>query len=240
VGGSAFRHPLLDFANPHLYAHPAINMPKNTVDAAIVTGRLVGKALAEIRDQRPYFDSEHGPIHTFKDLRKSLPEPFDDEYFRHMQWAHMASGGSGGGMRWPNRHPHTLTIGMRVAQRGLANFMSCIDWLHFQRQNWNTEIVLSNQALAGFACGDEAQAVVWLLRTDSVQKDGTLRQDAAALTTSLLLPRLGPGRYQVTAWDTFKGEACATFVVEQHGDGLWLEPPPICTDLALAFRRIGL
>lgn len=238
VGESAFRHPLLDFASTHLYAHPAINMPKNTVDAAIVTGRLVRRALGEIRDQRPYFDSEHGPIHTFKDRHTSLPEPFDDEYFRHIQWAHLASGGAGGGMRWPNRHPHTLTVGMRVAQRSMANFMSCIDWLHFQRQNWNTEIVLSNQSLAGFACGDAARAVVWLLRTDSVQKDGTLSQDAAALTTSLHLPQLGPGHYQVTAWDTFKGEVCASFVVEQQGDGLRLEPPPVRTDLALAFQRI--
>ncbi|TIL77742.1 MAG: hypothetical protein E5Y81_12695, partial [Mesorhizobium sp.] len=35
------------------------------------------------------------------------------EYFRHLQWAHLAAGGAGGGMRWPNRSPHVLTPGMR-------------------------------------------------------------------------------------------------------------------------------
>ena len=32
-----------------------------------------------------------------------------------MSWAHLASGGAGGGMRWPNRHPHVLTSGMPPA-----------------------------------------------------------------------------------------------------------------------------
>jgi hypothetical protein len=239
VAECAFRHPLLDFASTHFYEHPAINKPKNTVDAAIATGRLVRKALAETRDQRPFFDSEHGPIHTFKDLHKTLPESFDDEYFRHMQWAHLASGAAGGGMRWPNRHPHSLTAGMRVAQLGLANFLPLIDWTRFQRRNWNEEICLSHRGLAGFACGDEAQAVVWLLRKDSLQREGTVRQDAKAATTSLRLPGLGVGSYKVTAWDTLTGKVSAQFVVEhQHGDDLCLEPPPIHTDLALALQRI--
>lgn len=237
----AFRHPQLNFASTHFYEHPSINKPDNTVDSAIATGRLVRKALGEICDQRPFFDSEHGPIHSFKDLHVTLPEPFDDEYFRHMQWAHLASGAAGGGMRWPNRHPHTLTAGMRVAQRGLANFLPLIEWARFQRHNWNDEIVLSNPNLAGFACGDENQAVVWLLRTDSVQPDGTLNPAAEPVTTSLQLPSLGAGSYRVIAWDTFNGRACAEFRVEQqNGDGLCIEPPPIRTDLAFAIQRIEM
>ena len=241
---SAFRHPRLDFASTHFYEHPAINKPSNTVDAAIATGRLVRKALGEIRDQRPFFDSEHGPIHSFKDLHVTLPETFDDEYFRHMQWAHMASGGAGGGMRWPNRHPHTLTVGMRVAQRNMANFMPLIDWAHFARQNWNSEISLSNAALAGFACGDArqagaGQAIVWLLRTDTVQHDGTLNPHATPVTTQVWLPMPATNTYQVTAWDTRAGQACGNFVVTpQAGETLCIEPPPIHTDLALAVRQL--
>jgi mannan endo-1,4-beta-mannosidase len=82
-----FRHPDLDFASIHLYQHGTIDSPRNTVDPAIATGRIVREALAEIRDGRPFLDTEHGPIHTFKDKRRTLPEAFDDEYFRHMQWA---------------------------------------------------------------------------------------------------------------------------------------------------------
>ena len=112
-----YRHPLLDFATIHLYEEGTIDFPEDTIAPALSTGRLIRDALAEISDTRPLFDSEHGPIHTFKDHGMTLPEPFDDEYFRHMQWAHFASGAAGGGMRWPNRTPHSLTCGMRGAQR---------------------------------------------------------------------------------------------------------------------------
>src|SRR6185312_9536778 len=81
-----FRHSALDFANSHFYEEGTIDDPRDTVAPAISTGRLVREALAEIADARPFFDSEHGPIHTFKDHRRTLPAAFDDEYFRHMQW----------------------------------------------------------------------------------------------------------------------------------------------------------
>ena len=69
-------------------------------------------------------------------------------------------------MHWPNRSPHTLTPGMRAAQRSLAGFTSLIDWPRFRRRNLNQEIQLSTAAFAGFACGDAEQALVWLLRQD--------------------------------------------------------------------------
>jgi mannan endo-1,4-beta-mannosidase len=65
--------------------------PRRHGGAAVSAGRLVREALAEIADARPFFDSEHGPIHTFKDHDRTLEEAFDDEYFRHIQWAHLAS-----------------------------------------------------------------------------------------------------------------------------------------------------
>ncbi|TIT96391.1 MAG: hypothetical protein E5W39_19160, partial [Mesorhizobium sp.] len=84
------------------YEEGTIDDPSDTVAPALGMARIVGEALGEIRDGRPFLDSEHGPIHSFKDKKITLPEPFDDEYFRHLQWAHLAAGGAGGGMRWPN------------------------------------------------------------------------------------------------------------------------------------------
>ena len=150
-----FRHPLLDFASSHFYEEGTIDHPADTVAPAVSTGRLVREALAEIADARPFFDSEHGPIHTFKDHDTTLNEAFDDEYFRHIQWAHLASGAAGGGMRWPNRHPHVLTPGMRRAQKGLADFLPLIDWPRFRRRNLNSEVVSLHRNLAAFACGDD-------------------------------------------------------------------------------------
>src|SRR5205085_9840294 len=141
----------------HLYEEDTIDFPRDTVVPAISTGRLIREALAEIRDGRPVFDSEHGPIHTFKDHGRSLFEAFDDEYFRHMQWAHFASGGAGGGMRWPNRHPHHLTAGMHAAQQALARFTPLVDWRRFGRRNLNAEVVVSSPDVRAFCSADGTQ-----------------------------------------------------------------------------------
>lgn len=235
-----FRHPALDFASVHFYESGTIDHPKNTVNAAISTGRLTREALAHIEDTRPFFDSEHGPIHTFKDKRKTLPEPFDDEYFRHMQWAHFASGGAGGGMRWPNRHPHSLTAGMRKAQQAVACFLPLINWQQFRRQNLNKEMMVSNGAFAAFGCGDQEQAVVWLLRTDNINKKGLLDREVEGLSACVHIPGLKPGHYRITAWNTTMGEAVKAFETDHPDEKhLCLPVPPVKTDLAFAVRRIG-
>lgn len=234
-----FRHPTLDFANVHFYEHGTIDHPRNTVDAAISTGRLVREALGHIQDTRPFFDSEHGPIHTFKDYYTVLPEAFDDEYFRHMQWAHFASGGAGGGMRWPNRSPHTLTAGMRAAQRALAGFLPLIDWQRFKRRNWNRDLEPSDPAIMDFGCGDEEQAIVWLLRTDRIGPNGMLRSDAEALSPRIRIPALRAGRYRVTVWDTLVGRQRAAFeLTHRGGKRLPIKIPPMIADVALAIRRV--
>lgn len=141
-----FRHPGLDFASTHFYAEETIDDPRDTVAPAAAAARLTEDALGEIRDARPFFESEHGPIHTFKDRHRTLPEAFDDEYFRHIQWAHLASGGAGGGMRWPNRHPHALTRGMREAQGALARVAALVDWTRFARTCLNERVVVRDAA----------------------------------------------------------------------------------------------
>jgi mannan endo-1,4-beta-mannosidase len=234
-----FRHPDLDFATIHIYAKGTIDDPRNTVDPAIAMGRIVGECLAQIHDGRPFLDTEHGPIHSFKDRHITLPEPFDDEYFRHLQWAHLASGGAGGGMRWPNRHPHCLTPGMRAAQRSLAGFLPLIDWSCFRRRNLSREISSTDPSVTVFACGDANQAVVWCLRTDAIGNNGQVRRDVSPLTIRLSLPELRAGRYSVTACSTEAGHmhrlddvtACASTLTT-------VDIPPFITDVALAVRRI--
>lgn len=231
-----FRHPDLDFASIHIYREGSIDHPKDTVAPAVAMGKIVRDCLAEIRDGRPFLDTEHGPIHTFKDKRRTLPEAFDDEYFRHMQWAHLASGGAGGGMRWPNRRVHVLTPGMRRAQAGLDAFLPLIDWPRFRRVNLNQEVRAGGPVHA-FACGDERQAVVWLLRKDTVARGGRLRANAAPITSSLLLPGLAGGPVRVSAFDTREGRVVQEQTAEvRPGKPLALFTPPFRTDLALAVR----
>ena len=235
-----FRHPALNFASTHFYEAGTIDHPKNTVDAAISTGRLTREALEHSNDSRPFFDSEHGPIHTFKDKKKTLSEPFDDEYFRHIQWAHFASGGAGGGMRWPNRHPHTLTAGMRKAQQALASFLPLINWQQFRRKNLNNTLKVSGNAFVAFGCGDEAQAVVWLMRTDTVDKKGMLDSKAAACKVDVHIPGLKKGCYQITAWNTVTGAVAKDFEINYKEEPCFcFTTTPVITDLALAVRRIS-
>ncbi len=206
-----YNHPQLDFATTHFYEEGTIDHPKDTVQPAISTAKLVREALDQTPPMRPFFDSEHGPIHTFKDRHRTLPEAFDDEYFRHMQWAHFASGGAGGAMRWPNRNPHCLTPGMRKAQKALSEFLPLIDWTRFQRSNWNGDVrILSEEPCVAFGCGDEWQAIVWILRTGITRRDGMLDRDARPIAVEFAVP-----------WN---GSAS-------------MRTPPFVTDLAVALRR---
>jgi hypothetical protein len=240
VGEVIFRHPELDFATTHFYDAATINHPRDTIGAARCTGVLMREALAQLPITKPFLDSEHGPIHTFKDRHRTLPAAFDDEYFRHMQWAHLASGGVGGGMRWPNRHPHVLTHGMRAAQRSMAAFIPLIDWIRFRRRNLNHEVRLSTEAFACFACGDADQAIVWLLRLDCTTKaKGTLRQRVPPLAVQLTLPGLANGGYAITLWDTVAGEERGRLFSLSVGGRLVLDLPEVRADLALAVVKAG-
>jgi mannan endo-1,4-beta-mannosidase len=204
----------------------------------VAAGRLTREAIAEVPPGLPYFDSEHGPIHTYRDHHRMLPEAFDDEYFRYIQWAHLASGGAGGGMRWPYRMPHRLTPGIRKAQKALVGFLPLIDWLRFRRRNLNFEIRIVGRGCTGFACGDAEQAVLWILRVDQRDQEGMLRRDVEPVDIAVTVPGLGPGRYRVTRWDTAAGVPLGCAEIERGNDGELLVPlPSLRTDVAVALRR---
>lgn len=228
-----FRHPELDFANVHLYEKGAIDKPRNTIAPALAVGRLMADAIGQTIDQRPVFDSEHGPIHAFMDKKITLPEAFDDEYFRHIQWAHFASGGAGGGMRWPNRHPHVLTPGMRRAQSGLTKFLPLIDWTRFNRRCLNGQVQLSANGFAAMGCADEKQALLWILRTDATGRDGMIKPDAKARSASATLP-MSEGHYRISYFDTKLGAKIGERAADAVGGKLFLPFKNLTSDMAVA------
>ena len=235
IAGPIFRSVNLDFANSHFYGEGTIDDPTDTVTPAVVVGRLVREALGQIEDGRPFFDTEHGPIHTFKDHGRTLPAAFDDEYFRHVQWAHLASGGAGGGMRWPNRDPHALTPGMRRAQSALAGFLPLVDWLRFRRVPLHVGV--DSPEVVAFGCGDAAQAVVWLVRR-ALLPDGRVSQEPAP--ARIRIPGLADGNYRVTLWDTRLGTGCGAVVVVAAGGEAVIALPAFGGDVALAIKAVGM
>lgn len=232
-----FRHAALDFANTHLYEAGTIDDPKDTVAPALAAGRLMRAAVMDAADLRPVFDSEHGPIHRFKDRKRTLSEAFDDEYFSHIQWAHVASGGAGGGMRWPNRHPHVLTVGMRRAQLALATMLPLLDWSRFSRRNLNDELSVSNDRVARFACGDGSQALIWLLRTDILTRAGVMDRSATPILVSIAVPALADGQYSVCQVNTGTGIAGEQLEAGSIG-GMLSFDVMIGNDIAIIIRRL--
>ncbi len=227
-----FRHPDLDFASIHIYAKGTIDMPRDTVAPAVAMGEIVAECLDEIVDDRPFLDTEHGPIHNFIDKKKTLPEPFDDEYFRHCSWAHLASGAVGGGMRWPNRNPHVLTGGMRKAQRAMADFVTNIDWTRFRRRNLNPKLRVRH--FHAFGCADERQALVWLLRRNTLGSDRRVRADAVPVEAEITLPDLADGRYRIRGWNTEAGVPVEDVQAHATGGLLRFTSQPIVADRAFA------
>ena len=233
IAAPIFRSAALDFANSHFYAEGTIDDPTDTVTPALECGRLVVEALAQIDDQRPFFDTEHGPIHTFKDHGQTLPAVFDDEYFRHIQWAHLASGGAGGGMRWPNRDPHQLTPGMRRAQLAMAEFLPLIDWPRFRRGPLNGRIAVDTPGVVALGCGDADQAVVWLVRRALLPSGRVSMEPGSA---RIHLPGLADGAYLASFWDTRGGRLLAAVPVHAVDGRTTIDTPAFSGDLAIALR----
>lgn len=230
-----FQHPRLDFATTHIYSKGPIDLPENTVASAVTMAQWVRYGLSQTPASRPFTDTEHGPIHLFNDHKRVLPEPFDDEYERHMMWAHLASGGAGSGMRWPARHPHILTEGMKRALRSLARFVPLLEWRHFAPRSAAEDVALGEHGWLPFACHDGRQAVVWLLRDVPEGHQGVLPSRAPLRDVAFALRCLEPGSYRVTLWNTLEGRTETTQDALVAQDGvlrLWL--PTLGNDLALA------
>ncbi|WP_138476909.1 hypothetical protein [Dyadobacter bucti] len=226
-----FQHPSLDFASTHFYHAASIDYPRNVHSAAATTGLMVRQALQLLPAERPFFDSEHGPITYFRRNRKGLPEDFDDAYFLHMQWAHFASGAAGGGMRWPYRHPHVLTHGMRRAQLNLSAFTKLIDWKDFRRVNLNEEIFVGMPSVQVFGCGDNEQAIVWMLSVQS--KKGNSKLNMPPGVTTLSIPGLADGDYHVVFWDTKTG-ITDTKIITKSGQHLEIQCMMESSNMAVA------
>ncbi len=154
-----------------------------------------------------------------------------------MSWAHLASGGAGGGMRWPNRHPHTLTPGMRQAQGVMADFARLIDWPRFAAQNVSGQVVARPDELLAYACADDRQAVAWVVRgRESLVGEGELPFLPLVTGATIELPPVAPGTYAVTFVETHNGQTLGESTLESQGRPVALVLPPFRHDLAVALR----
>ncbi len=79
--------------------------------------------------------------------------------------------------------------------------------------------------------------MIWLLRKDSIGRNGMLCTDAKPVELRIGVPSLSTGCYSVTGWKTHEGRVCAVFEVKKESKPcLQVQVPPFITDLALAIR----
>jgi len=238
-----FRHPDLDFATTHIYWPDWIDMPENTFDCVRAINRSVRYALGEIRDQRPFTDTETGPIHLFLERQQQLDAAFDTEYYHNMSWAHLMSGGAGSGMRWPSRNPHCLTDAMHAVQAGMARACRAVDWAHFAATPVEGRLRVVAREVAeqyrgtvprlavlpllparAYGVSDGPTSFLWVLRDSRVVGAQAPLGEVALVGAGWL-----PGSYTVEFFDTYTGAA-------RGGTALWVGEPPQDTSLGTVLR----
>lgn len=219
-----FNHPKLDFASTHLYTGPGMNAPFNTTDVVEEVAWAVLYATYMIKDNRPYTDTESGPIDMWIGSAK-----FDAEYLHNVSWSHLANGGAGTGMRWPYRTPHILTDEMMDVLGRIALFAEEFDFTGFAPESINASLTTEpNHFVYGIA--DEERALIWLVREDH----GTRATESATITWE------GFGRgesCEVCFWDTWQ----ASWIVHQSVDTsaeLKITTPPFAKDITIVIRKM--
>lgn len=154
----AYHSDKLDYATTHLYIG-ASRAPTEAVGPGLGIQQGVRYAMAQISDNRPYMDTENGPID------KWVADPvLDAEVFHNMTWAHLASGGAGSGFRWPYRNPHHLTEGMLLHLKHLSAFVDGVDWtaLSGNREGFGMEVAKEAHV---FGIATEKSVLAWRLGT---------------------------------------------------------------------------
>ncbi|HEY3268842.1 MAG TPA: hypothetical protein VGM37_18135 [Armatimonadota bacterium] len=226
IADTVYRHPMFEFATTHLYYWGAVNDPKNAIDPALSFNHGIRYALSQIRDGRPYTDSESGPIDKWV-----ADESFDNAVHHNESWAHFASGGCGPGMRWPYRGPHILTPGMRQDEQAIAQVSAALEWSRFRPENADARLSVSRPGFIAMGCADASQALIWVAQDT--------RRGPARLEKGLTLTMAGvrPGRYDVTCWDAAKGIPLKRAVVAPAGGALKIALPPFRPDVAVTLRR---
>lgn len=233
-----FRHCDFDFATTHIYAHGAINHPRDTIAPAIQMAQWTRFGRAQTPVNRPFFDTEHGPIHLFNDRKRWLEEEFDVEYELHLMWAHLASGGAGSGFRWPARHPHVLLEGHKQAFKGLAHFARALDWNIFAHREATGELEIKGggRQIVPFALRDETQGLIYLLRSSGARHRGVLPPREPLASVEIRWPHWNASRVCLRFFDPLTGDWSGEECASPRKEVLKFVLPAWDRELAIALR----
>jgi len=187
----------LDFFTTHFY----LGSVKNPSDPL-----LIAEGVSEIikyhnyvfNNSKPFMDSESGPIDNW-------PQDVADDItaYRTFSWTHLASGGTGIGMRWPYVIPHKMPAYLLSVIRAISKFIdsSGIDWLNFSGVNMDDRIISKKPTdLFITACGNTEKEP-----QESIGY-GLMPGNKNIGDFSIELSGLCEGHYIFELWDTESGE----------------------------------
>jgi len=176
-----YRSPAVDFIAGHMYCE-SVNAPLNVVDGALHTNRAIRLNLARCGYDRPFLDTENGPLaHLFVEGFPRPSGPDFDEWYHNLIWAGVASGAAGPGFTIPvalydppgeRRTPWALNAlpeGQARYLEGLRRFCDRVEWGGFRSINTDRSVRVEPRSVRPMACSDGRQAVVWLLRDTRVE-----------------------------------------------------------------------
>lgn len=260
LGYAVYQHPNVDFPTTHFYygdhtppwpSQPSVANPETApgsgifdwITPVVQVNTGIKYALNQIpeSDPRPFLDSESGPITYYGGgdsdptlEPRPLPQPFDDTYFHFMTWAHLASGGAGGGLRWPMRYPlHTMTEGMQDYQQAMKRIAKLIPWNRFASENIDDQLVLSGVAghdVLALGCGDGTTALCFLAQ-DARNTTGVI--SAASLTIN----GMTDGDYNVWLCDSFSGHTLEQTTATASAGALSLSLPDFLDTVVAVVRH---
>lgn len=203
LGQVIYNHPLLDFANTHLYVGQGTCSPNDAIECVEEMISGVRLSLQSISSPRPYLDTESGPIYDW------INDPaVDREYHHNMSWAHLMAGGAGSGMRWPYTEPHWLLPEFRENLLGLARFAASVDWAHFASRNITNHLRVNRAGIIKTGCSDYATCcLIWLMADTRAPYNVSLSGVEVSLVHTL-----PDGDYCVELWETYSG----TLIYDLH------------------------
>lgn len=194
LAGKLYRFDYIDFFTTHFYFDTVKN-PSDPLAIARDVSANINYHNYLFGDSLPFMDSESGPID-----RWPQPTGFDAECYRAFSWSHLASGGTGTGLRWPYTSPHMMPDRLLGVLSSISRFIASggIDWLNFKGVNLDMEISLLSGGKTFHTCsGNDYENLRELI--------GWAMSSSKIGVVTLELKGLEQGKYRMEIWDISEG-----------------------------------
>ena len=152
-------------------------------------------------DSVPFFDSESGPIDRWPQLPAN-----DIACYSAFSWAHLASGGTGIGMRWPYTTPHRMPTYLLDIIEAISRFVKSpgIDWLDFTGVNLDALTSYRSEKPIFLTNSADRSADFTQIIGYAIAESGDIGE------IEILFKELPEATFVFEAWDTRSGEVFCT------------------------------